>query len=196
MREREYPVEVDDSPGQQSHEEAHGQLSLEGLERAPDQDSGSSMQDPETIDPLTYEDEIVWIHEPQNFDFVRVTTLLEYDPSEAPYLWSWGPLMYLVGYSTHRPDAPPTRQPWGAYKWERRAFHVRIDNVGDSPKTRETGYESGCPKDSVDPLTVFQGASGEQNERAWGGSNPWGYFITPGFSPFQSVPSRISLACQ
>ena len=164
-------------PGQRIREEAHGQLNFDGMER-PVEDSGSLMPYPRSTDPLNYEDDIVWIHDPQDFDFVRVTTMLEYDPREAPYLWSWGPLMYLVGYSIHRPDAPPTRQPWGAYKWERRAFHVRIDNVGDSLGPRETRYGRGRPVDGVDPLTVFPGVYGEQNERTWGGPNPWGYFLT------------------
>ena len=31
--------------------------------------------DPRTIDPVTYEDDIVWIHDPHDIDFVRVTTM-------------------------------------------------------------------------------------------------------------------------
>ena len=51
------PANVEYIPGQRIREEAHGQLNFEGMER-PVEDSGSLMQDPETIDPLTYEDEI------------------------------------------------------------------------------------------------------------------------------------------
>lgn len=61
-------------PGQRIREEAHGQLNFDGMER-PVEDSGSLMPDPRTTDSLNFEDDIVWIHDPQDFDFVRVTTM-------------------------------------------------------------------------------------------------------------------------
>ena len=84
MRDREEPVEFENMPGRQIPDKADGQLTFEGMERLPVEDSGSHVPDTETVDPLTYEDDVAWTHDPQDFDFVRVTKLLEYNPKEAP----------------------------------------------------------------------------------------------------------------
>jgi Family of unknown function (DUF6009) len=69
-----------------------------------------------------------------------------------------------VGYSVVWPDAP-SEKGWGWLGFTRREFFLKEYDRDSNPNGV---YKTGCPTEGVDPLTVYPGVPGEQNDRAWG----------------------------
>lgn len=100
---------------------------------------------------LQYEEEIVWLEDPERFTFVRVLR------TTAPYRqrgirWSsLGIAGELVGYATLTKGAPSRQSGY----FERRLFYIHPEERPEHPS-----YVGGLPHKAVDPRTVRPGIPG------------------------------------
>jgi Family of unknown function (DUF6009) len=122
-------------------------------------------QDPLRHD-LRHEIQIVWEENPEDFDYVR--EIVDTYPHRRR-IKKWRGVGRRVGYSVVAPDAPNERGCLGGWLgFYRREFYLMPHDRAEDP----TGvYETGCPIEGVDPLTVRPGIPGQQNSRAWNGSH-------------------------
>lgn len=114
-------------------------------------------------DLLKHEVSIIWEEDPRRLDYVR-EKLDMYPNRRRIRKWRGGGRR--VGYSVVGPGAPNERGFWGGWMgFYRREFFLEEHDRACDPAGV---YETGCPVEGVDPLTVRPGVAGVQNDRAWG----------------------------
>ena len=112
---------------------------------------------------ITDEDAIVWVEDPERFDYVRewrIPTAQRRNPITAKRLGLDG---RVVGYTTLRRDAPNAGQNGLFY---RRIFWVKPYDRSENP---DDVYKTGTPAEGVDPRTLAPGVEGQLTDRAWNG---------------------------
>jgi len=70
----------------------------------------------------------------------------------------------IVGYAELTDNAPSNNR-----FFSRRLFWLSIHDRVNEP---EGAYKTGCPREAVDPTTIFPGVMGRITERAWGEELP------------------------
>lgn len=108
------------------------------------------------------EESIVWLENPERFDYVRQT--VEYKATRQRGIgrrtWNGNRNQWAVGYATLRADAP-SHDPG---RFRRRVFWVTPWDRSEQPDGK---YRTGAPGEAVDPRTVKPGKVGRMTRRAW-----------------------------
>jgi hypothetical protein len=109
---------------------------------------------------LQDEEEIVWLINPSELDYVRqflncFASRRDSKPKKGDH-----PGHGLVGYAILKPEARSKR---GVFK--RRYFWL---NSNDRYYKPQGVYKTGCPSEAIDPRTIRAGETGEQTARALG----------------------------
>ncbi len=112
---------------------------------------------------LSNEIDIIWLHDPKDFEYVRQTFRTGWDKPPTPKEFELEGQI-LVGYAINSKNQSATKR-W----YKHRIFYVKS---GDRYCQPQGVYQIGCPVEAVDPLTIKPGFPGIKNDRAWGGKKP------------------------
>jgi len=110
-------------------------------------------------DPLTREDEIVWVEDIEPLDYVRELVSEYFHFRQRPPA-KWFSPGRLIGYSTLGRDARGRNG-----HFTRRLFWIADHDRSEQPNGV---YRTGAPVEAVDPRTVKPKVHGRMTERAWG----------------------------
>ncbi|GGO98709.1 hypothetical protein GCM10012280_63480 [Wenjunlia tyrosinilytica] len=114
-------------------------------------------------DELLHEDQLVWLEDPTDLDYVRQS--LDRLPTRR------GKPAYhrdgrMIGYARLAPQAKPSRSS-GTFR--RRVFWLLPHDRDSDPQGL---YATGAPAEAVDPRTLAAGSKGRKTERSEGGPPP------------------------
>ncbi|MBQ0867334.1 DUF6009 family protein [Streptomyces sp. RK75] len=114
------------------------------------------------IDPkdLAHEEELVWLENTEDLDYVRQTLDRVSSRRRQPPYHRDG---RLVGYATLTRDAKPSR---ASGTWLRRVFWLAPHDRDQDP---DGLYATGAPSEAVDPRTLKPTIKGYKTERSEGG---------------------------
>jgi len=107
---------------------------------------------------LSYEEEIVWLHDISQYDYVRADTISTHTRMMKP---RWLKGFVVVGYSTFHKTL---RAHYNTHGFYRRVFWLK---PCDRTMTDEF-YPTSCPAEAFDPRTITLGVSGEKIARCAG----------------------------
>ncbi len=111
---------------------------------------------------LVHEAEVVWLEDPQAFDYVRQALDKVNTRKGKPRYERDG---RLVGYTNLAPTAP-RRTDSGLFA--RRTFYLLPHDRPNQPDDPEGPYRVGSPLEAVDPRTIGPGRPGEKTARSQG----------------------------
>ncbi|MGD1938367.1 MAG: DUF6009 family protein [Cyanophyceae cyanobacterium] len=107
--------------------------------------------------PLELEDNVVWLEEPGNLDYVREISWDVVDPYQIPPLLAEG--YRMIAFTRLVPGLK--KEEWKNY--HRRYFELRPTDRDSDPNG---AYAPGrCPAEAVDPSTIIPGISGRKTSQ-------------------------------
>lgn len=108
---------------------------------------------------LDYEVRIEWEKDPEQYDYVRVSTKTVGTRKQGVPT----PVGVRVGYSVLSDNAPNIGRP-GTF--QRRVYWLKEHDRAFEP---EGVYETGTPAEAIDPTTIEPGKPGSMTDTAWNG---------------------------